>query len=425
MSNVLLFRTALLLWAVAALMLLACNENEEEPPRLLFTSGQALYSIRGDGLALYEIGNLPGKEPGAFLSPDGKQLAFPCRADQAASGPQTDICLSPSDLYEVQVATEGKLPPSSSVAREIAWSPDSRLVAFVTDLSSDQTFTAVGEVYVLNADDMQVRVLIPGTPGMQRSSLRWSPDSRHLAVVGTTAASPETTFEVVDVEGGTHLDLTEKTDLQDSVSDFAWSPDSSTLAFLHTVWRSPFPSGVAGVEIYSIAVDGSNLRRLPDLGDWNWPLAVVWTPDGGSLAVTAAPVGGGFPRIYTVPADGSEPHPLAPSLMLSDSPTWSPDGQRLVFAGAESAPDPNTYPSPALYLTDAQGGDLRQLAPGIERLPLVAWTPDSLRVFFTSQDSGCANGCPPGFLFSAPADGSGPAVQLTDFPVDRLLGWQP
>jgi Tol biopolymer transport system component len=422
-SNVLPFRAALLLWAVAALMLLACNGNEEGPPRLLFTSGQALYSVRADGLALYKAGNLPVKEPSAFLSPDGKQLAFPCRADQAASGPQTDICLSPSDLYRVQVATEEKLPPSSMVSGEIAWSPDSRQLAFVTNLYENQSFTATGELYLLNVEDEQVQVLIPGTPGVQRSSLRWSPDGHYLAVVGATTTRPETTFEVVNVEDGTRLDLAEKTDLQDSVSDFAWSPDSSTLAFLHNVWRSPFPSGVSGVEIYSIAVDGSNLRRFPDLGDW--PLGVIWTPDGRSLAVTAAPVGGGFPRIYMVPADGGEPHLLTPSLALSDSPTWSPDGQRLVFAGAESVSDPNAYPSLALYLADAEGGDPRQLAPGIEWVPLVAWTPDSQRVFFTSQDNPCAGGCPPGFLFSAPADGSGPAAQLTDFTVDRLLGWQP
>jgi len=422
-SSVLLRRAALLLCVVTALMLLACNENGEELPRLLFSSGQVLYSVKADVSGLQEAASLPVKEPGAVLSPDGKQLAFACRADQALSGPQTDICLSTSSGSNVRVATQGKLPASSMVSGEIAWTPDSRQLAFVTDLYEDQSFTAAGELYLLNVEDQQVRVLVPGTPGVQRSLLRWSPDGRHLALLGATAASPETAFEVVDVQDGARLDLTEKIEGQASISHFAWSPDSSVLAFVRTVWRSPFTSGIAGVEIYSIAVDGSNLSRLPDLGDW--PERVVWSPDGRWLAVTAAPLGGGFPRIYMVPADGGEPHLLAPSLVLSDYPAWSPDGQRLAFAGAESAADPNTYPSPALYMADVQGGDLRQLASGIQASPLVTWSPDGRRVFFTSQDSPCTGGCPPGFLFSAPADGSASAVQLTDFPVDRLLGWEP
>jgi Tol biopolymer transport system component len=384
-----------------------------------------LYAVRGDGTELRQVAALmlEGLPSPPVPSPDGKRLAFPCRPDQARTGPQTDICLSAADGSDIRIVTQGKLPTSSIVGGEIAWAPDSRLLAFVTDLYADQTFTAVGEVYLLDADDEQLRALIPGTAGVRRGVIRWSPDGDRLAVLGTTTVGPETALEVVDVKEGARLNLAEQIEGQGSISQFAWSPDGSALAFTRPLWRSPFPSGIEGVELYSIAPDGSGLHRFPDLGDW--PLRSVWSPDGRWLAVTAAPVGGGFPRLYILPVRGGEPLVLAPDLVVSDFPAWSPDSLRLAFLGAESAPDPTTFPPYALYVADVEEGEPRQLAQDLQPFPLITWSPDGRGVFFTSQDSPCIEGCPPGFLFSVPADGSASPVQLTNFRVDTFLGWQP
>ena len=76
-------------------------------------------------------------------------------------------------------------------------------------------------------------------------------------------------------------------------------------------------------------------------------------------------------------------------------------------------------------MADVQSGELRQVAADLQPFPLITWSPDGRRVFFTSQGGPCVEGCPPGLLFSVPADGSASPVQVTDFRVNTFVGWQP
>ena len=429
MRRRLLAFAAILGLLAAAAFLAACGK--QEPPQLFlyFFSHSSpdqpgLYVVSGDGsglrqLALLGIEELPSPP---VPSPDGKRLAFPCRSDQALTGPPTDVCLSEANGSDVQIATQGKLPPSSIVSGEIAWAPDSRLLAFVTDLYADQTFTAFGELYLLDAGEEQLRLLLPGTPGLQRGAIAWAPDGGRLAVPSTPPPGSETALEVVDVEDGARLDVAEQTEGLGTISDFAWSPDGSALAFVRTVWRSPFPSGVDGAQLYSVGPDGSGLRLLPDLGDW--PLKAVWSPDGRFLAVTARPVGGGFASLYVVPLNGGDPLRLGPNLLISDFPAWSPDSNRLAFLGAKSLPETSNFPTYALYVANAEGGEPQQLAQKVQPPPLITWSPDGETLFYTADSGSCVQACA-GPLFLVPADGSVPPVQVTDFTVDAFVGWHP
>jgi Tol biopolymer transport system component len=412
---------------LAALTLLACAK--EEPPQLFlyFFSHSSpdqpgLYAINGDGTGLRQLALL-GIEDLAFPpvpSPDGKRLAFPCRPDQTLTGPPTDVCLSAANGSDVRIATQGKLPPSSIISGEIAWAPDSRLLAFVTDLYTDQTFTAFGELYLLDAGEEQLRLLAPGAPGLQRGAIAWAPDGGRLGVSSTPPPGSRTALEVVDVEDGARLDVAEQIEGLGTISDFAWSPDGSAIAFVRTVWRSPFPSGVDGVQLYSVAPDGSGLRLLPDLGDW--PVRAVWSPEGRFLAVTARPVGGGFASLYVVPVDGGDPLRLAPNLLISDFPAWSPDSSRLAFLGAESLPETSNFPTYALYVVNAEGGEPQQFAQKVQPPPLITWSPDGQTLFYTADSGSCVQACT-GPLFLVPSDGSAPPMQVTDFTVDAFVGW--
>jgi Tol biopolymer transport system component len=100
--------------------------------------------------------------------------------------------------------------------------------------------------------------------------------------------------------------------------------------------------------------DGTDARRVGAALELQG--APSWTPDG--RAVTVAAVTGGIPRLVNVPLDGRSPGLLAHE--YSVDPTWSPDGELVVFSGPDIGTtfevtarkaDGSPYPMPRLTLT--------------------------------------------------------------------------
>jgi Tol biopolymer transport system component len=106
--------------------------------------------------------------------------------------------------------------------------------------------------------------------------------------------------------------------------------------------------------LYVIERDGSHPRVIADsLGLRGNP---AWAPDGQSI-VTAV-VRDEEPRLTSIFLNGSPPLPLVPE--YSVDPVWSPNGQFLVYSGADigttfplraAARDGRPYPMPTLILT--------------------------------------------------------------------------
>jgi Tol biopolymer transport system component len=83
---------------------------------------------------------------------------------------------------------------------------------------------------------------------------------------------------------------------------------------------------------------------------------LAWAPDGKSIV--SAVVQGGEPRLTKIPVDGSAPLVLVSEYSLD--PTWSPDGEFLLYSGPDVgttfavravAADGRPYPLPALILS--------------------------------------------------------------------------
>jgi serine/threonine-protein kinase len=88
---------------------------------------------------------------------------------------------------------------------------------------------------------------------------------------------------------------------------------------------------------------------------------------------------------------------LTETLGVYETPRFSPDGHRL----AVRIGDPNQE----VWLLELSRGTLQRLTFEQGYRPL--WSPDGLTVFFASDREGVPS------IFSKPADGSGPAVQVT------------
>ncbi|QKV97960.1 PD40 domain-containing protein [Streptomyces sp. NA02950] len=188
------------------------------------------------------------------------------------------------------------------------------------------------------------------------------------------------------------------------------------------------PSGqrlVAEVQnvLWSVPRDGGDATPLtpPDLE----PTRPVFSPDGKLLAVCAYK-GGGF-HIWTLRPDGTEVRQRTDGPWDDRGPAWSPDGTRIAFA-SERGGDPVKGSPYRVWVLDLAGGELTRLTglPGQEG-PLQdgawedfdpTWSADGERVLFVR---GVPGGVPVGSVLDARtmasvrADGTGPVrVERTE-----------
>ena len=125
----------------------------------------------------------------------------------------------------------------------------------------------------------------------------------------------------------------------------ALSPDSSRIAF---------PVRQQGrATLHVMNANGTGVQRLAESLDVRG--AVSWSPDGRWIALAANGESG--PRVFKVSVDGQAPVQLVDSLSLN--PVWSPDGEFIVYGGADVGgvfplravtPNGQAYPLPDLTL---------------------------------------------------------------------------
>ena len=153
-------------------------------------------------------------------------------------------------------------------------------------------------------------------------------------------------------------------------------------------------------EIYVMNADGGNQRRLT-----NNPVndkSPSWSPDGKRIAFVSnrdghvhVIHGGPTDEIYVMDADGGNPQNLTNNPVDDDSPSWSPDGKRIVYASDREEDGHFNY---EIYVMDADGGNPQNLSNNPnednpnednhngDRYP--SWSPDGKRIVFSSEKPG-------------------------------------
>ena len=112
--------------------------------------------------------------------------------------------------------------------------------------------------------------------------------------------------------------------------------------------------------------DGGNVRRLTY--DVDYTDSPAWSPRGDRIAFVAR-TGAGF-DVYVCRADGTGTRLVAGG-GSNENPRWSPDGRHLVFAS-------NREGSHALYVSDLDDRPPRKLDTGGREALSPAWSPRPL-----------------------------------------------
>ncbi len=127
----------------------------------------------------------------------------------------------------------------------------------------------------------------------------------------------------------------------------------------------------ANQELYLIAADGTNVRRLTthDAND----RAPSWSPDGTRLAFQSNR--NGRSDIFVLDLTTGSVQPLTTGPDDSITPAWSPDGAQIAFASNRGG----VY---NVHLMDTNGTILQQVTQDGGANP--AWTPDGTQITYTT-----------------------------------------
>lgn len=203
-----------------------------------------LYVVDADGSNLERLTKHSAFDYTPDWSPDGTRIAFMSNRD----GPP-EVYVMNADGTDVHRITRLEKGPSALCCPD--WSPDGERIAFqATPGDSINPAGPSFHIYTMNADGSELRSLGPG--GLPR----WSPDGQWIALVGAGMQA-----HVMRPDGS---DTRRVTDVDGWAMYPVWSPGGDMLAFSILPLERDVEKRIAGGEVYSVKLDGTNLTRLTE-----------------------------------------------------------------------------------------------------------------------------------------------------------------
>ena len=160
-----------------------------------------------------------------------------------------------------------------------------------------------------------------------------------------------------------------------AASWIAWSPDGTRLAFAAENLGSDDPYW--GRHIWVIEADGSNMVQLTS-GD-QWDNRPSWSPDGNQIVFQRGFFEGDS-YIVTIDVDGSNETPLTAGFPEDYGPSWSPDGATIGYVTGHGQ----------LALMAPDGSNRREIVANHAVLfGGMSWSPDSSQIAYTRDLGEC------------------------------------
>ncbi len=252
-----------------------------------------------DGANQHQLTSLHSISLTPRWSPDGSRIAFTCYAPyKGVTGAQ--IC-----MYSMDASKLISFPRFAGTNSTPAWSPDGAQIIFSSSMQGTGT-----ELYVSDINGGRPKRLTQSGGNIANISPAWNPKTgQAIAFVSDRGGSPQLYLMNSDGTGAAKIDLPEK----GYVIDPSWSPNGQLLAFS---WRRPNDD-------YDIYVMDASSRQIVELTrDQGRNERPSWAPDGRHIVFESTRTGVGTRQIWTMLADGSQPHQLT-TTGHNESPNWS------------------------------------------------------------------------------------------------------
>ena len=210
--------------------------------------------------------------------------------------------------------------------------------------------------------------------------IAWSPDSRRLAFLSDAGSPGQAQLWVEDIADQKPRALTHLTGYLD---DPQWAPDGKSVAFLFTenAPRVGGPlepmteeTGLIESKVYEqrltvVDAAGGEARQVspPDMYVYEYD----WSPDSQTFALIAAHGEGDanwyVAQLYTLPVAGGEMKSIYKPPLQIGVPRWSPDGKHVAIIGGIMSDE--GLNGGDIFVIPAAGGAARDLTPGIPSSP--------------------------------------------------------
>lgn len=251
----------------------------------------------------------------AAISPDAHSL-LALRSSPLLNGKTHDrfalVALQP----DVGSGTPAEIGPEGAALRNPSWSPDGGWIVFESDADSFR------DLYRLDVKSDALLRLTNDPEGNFEPAV--SPDGQRIAFVSSRDGNAE--IYVMTADGGAPTRVTNSPG--DDTAP-VWSPDGQTIAFRSARAKQ------RGIDVFMTDLAGTKVQ--PVLGDDSRKQRVItndlaYSPDGSLLAFSElVPKTGSASIVIVRPATGQlVARTDAPG--VDEQPSWSPDGQHLVFA---------------------------------------------------------------------------------------------
>jgi dipeptidyl aminopeptidase/acylaminoacyl peptidase len=330
----------------------------QSPPRSATSAPRTSSASAGPGLQIGDIFRLRSIED-VRLSPDATRVAYTVTNNNRPGRPYSQLWIAEiTSGKSIAVGTE------RDTASDPRWSPDGKQIAWLGRVGGEVGIFAVSVTGI--GDKPRLLAKVTGTNHPLPSSgeqLAWSPDSASIAFISSTpgpetgangdpmvitrylykptASEGATRFNdnrrmhifITDVANGKTRQLTNGNFYEHSID---WSPNGDEILFVSN--RGADPDRFFNYDIFAADVASKAIRRITDTNSAEY--YPKWSPDGRRIAfagtsrpLTSSETTMEDTHVWVMNADGSARDEIGRSLdNRQGPPEWASDGGAIYFS---------------------------------------------------------------------------------------------